>query len=126
VILPAAIPVRHLIAISEQLHANAARAERFFLARLRRGLAWLSTFLGLPPCPTGQSTLRILKPKPFLPLDGIGFEQCWLRLLRRDARLDLGGAEVRSDCFPEENGPVKWPKHSLFETLCRIRDEDGQ
>jgi hypothetical protein len=25
--------------------------------------------------------------------------------------------------FPEENGPIKWPKHSPFETLSQIREE---
>ena len=28
--------------------------------------------------------------------------------------------------FPEENGPVKWPKHALFEALRQTREEDEQ
>jgi hypothetical protein len=62
-----------------------------------------------------------------LPLDGIGFEPV-LVTATADEMLVWISAALKSGAiaFPEENGPVKWPKHSLFETLCRIRDEDGQ
>jgi hypothetical protein len=28
--------------------------------------------------------------------------------------------------FPEENGPVKWPKHALLEALRQIEEKDEQ
>jgi hypothetical protein len=45
-------PVRHLVAISEQLHANGS-AGRTILSRKspNEAWAWLSTFLGLPAVP---------------------------------------------------------------------------
>jgi hypothetical protein len=34
------------------------------------------------------------------------------------------GLKSGAIAFPEENGPVKWPKHSLFKTQCQIREQD--
>jgi hypothetical protein len=28
--------------------------------------------------------------------------------------------------FPEENGPIKWPKHTLFKALRQIPEKDKQ
>jgi hypothetical protein len=123
-------PVRHLIAISEQLHANGS-AGRTILSRKDpdEAWAWLSTFLGLPAVPDwAKHVCGILEAEGrFLPLDGIGCEPV-LVTATADEMLAWISAALKSGAiaFPDENGPVKWPKHSLFETLCRIRDEDGQ
>jgi hypothetical protein len=123
-------PVRHLIAISEQLHVNGSTG-RTILSRKApdEAWAWLSTFLGLPAVPDwAEHICGILEAEGrFLPLDSIGFEPM-LVTATADEMLVWISAALKSGAiaFPEENGPVKWPKHSLFETLCRIRDEDGQ
>ena len=63
----------------------------------------------------------------FQPLDGIGCKPV-LVTATADEMLARISAALKSEAiaFPEENGPVKWPKHSLVETLRRIREEDEQ
>jgi hypothetical protein len=58
-------PVRHLVAISEQLHSNGS-AGRTILSRKSPNEAWRGyrLFLAFPLCPSGQSTSAgLLKPK---------------------------------------------------------------
>ena len=123
-------PVRHLIAISEQLHANGS-AGRTILSRNSHpeAWAWLSTFLGLPAVPDwAEHICGILEAEGRVqPLDGIGCDPV-LVTATADEVLAWISAALKSGAvaFPEENGPVKWPKHSLFKTLCRIRDRDEQ
>ena len=75
-------PVRHLVAISEQLHANGS-AGRTILSRKspNEAWAWLSTFLGLPAVPDGQSTSAgLLKPKAASShFTASVVSLCWLR-----------------------------------------------
>jgi len=123
-------PVRHLIAISEQLHANGS-VGRTLLSRKApaEAWAWLSTFLGLPAVPAwAEQICGILEDEGrFQPLDGIGCEPV-LVTVTADEMLAWISTALQSGAiaFPEENGPVKWPKHSLFEMLRGIREEDRQ
>jgi hypothetical protein len=123
-------PVRHLVAISEQLHANGS-AGRTILSRKspNEAWAWLSTFLGLPAVPEwAKHVCGTLEAEGrFQPLHGIGCEPA-LVTATADEMLTWISAALKSSAiaFPEENGPVKWPKHSLFETLRRIREKDEQ
>ncbi len=121
-------PVRHLVTISEQLHANGS-VGRTILSRKApaESWAWLSTFLGLPAVPEGAEHISgILEVEGrFQPRDGIGCEPV-LVTATADEMLAWISAALKSGVisFPEENGPIKWPKHSLSETLRRIREKD--
>jgi hypothetical protein len=122
-------PVHHLIAISEQLHANGSMG-RTILSRKgpNEAWAWLSTFLGLPAVPEwAEYICGILEAEGrFLPLDGIGCEPV-LVTATADEMLAWISAALKSGvvAFPEENGPIKWPKNSLFETLRPIREKNS-
>lgn len=123
-------PVRHLIAISEQLHANGS-AGRTILSRKGHdeAWAWLSTFLGLPAVPEwAEHICGILESEGrSQPLDGIGCEPVQVTATA-DEMLAWISTALKSGVttFPAENGPVKWPKYSLFETPHRVREEDVQ
>ncbi len=123
-------PVRHLIAISEQLHANGS-AGRTILSRKNPNEAWvwLSTFLGLPAVPAwAEHICGILEAEGrFQQLDGIGCEPVLVTATADEMLAWISvGLKSGAIAFPEENGPIKWQKHSLFETLRRVREEDEQ
>lgn len=123
-------PVRHLIAISEQLHANGS-AGRTILSRKSHdeSWAWLSTFLGLPTVPEwAEHICEVLEAEGrFQQLDGVGCEPV-LVSATADEMLAWISAALKSGviAFPEENGPIKWSKHRLFETLHQIPEKDEQ
>jgi hypothetical protein len=123
-------PVRHLVAVSEQLHTNGG-AGRTILFRYRstEAWAWLSAFLGLPAVPWwAERIASILESEGRIQLlDGINCEPV-LVTTTADETLEWISEALKSGAvaFPEENGPVKWPKHLLFETLCRISEKDEQ
>ena len=123
-------PVRHLIAISEQLHANGS-VGRTILSRKApaESWAWLSTFLGLPAVPEWAEHISgiLESERRFQLLDGIGCEPV-LVTATADEMVAWISTALKSGAiaFPEENGPVKWPKHSLFEMPRGIREEDRQ
>jgi len=122
-------PVRHLVAISEQLHANGS-AGRIILSRKSpdEAWAWLSTFLGLPAVPEWATHLceTLEAEGRFQSLDGIGCEPM-LITATADEMLAWISAALKSGeiAFPENNGPIPWPKFPPFETLCRIREKDA-
>jgi len=123
-------PVRHLITISEQLHANGSVGQTLLSRNApAETWAWLSTFLGLPAVPAWAEHISgILEAEGrFQALDGIGCEPV-LVTATADEMLAWISTALQSGAiaFPEENGPVKWPKHSLFEMLRGIGEEDGQ
>src|ERR1035437_3615178 len=68
-------PVRHLVAVSEQLYTNGG-VGRTILLQYQRDQAWapLVSFLGLPVDPSGpEQVLGVVElEEPFKPLDGIG------------------------------------------------------
>jgi hypothetical protein len=121
-------PVRHLVAVSEQLHSNGG-VGRTILFRYRpsEAWAWLAVFLGLPAEPSwAEHISKILEAERRVqPLDGIGCNPV-LVTATADEMLAWISAALKSGeiGFPENNGPILWPKFSLFETLRRIREND--
>jgi len=123
-------PVRHLVAISEQLHSNGS-AGRTILSRKSPAEAWewLSFFLGLPAVPQWAEHIcgTLEGEGRFHPLDGIGREPV-LVTATADEMLAWISVALKSGVivFPEENGPIKWPKHPLFEALHQLQEKDEQ
>jgi hypothetical protein len=112
-------PVRHLVAISEQLHANGS-AGRTILSRKspNEAWAWLSTFLGLPAVPEWAKHIcgTLEAEGRFQSLHGIGCEPVLVAATADEMLAWISSALKSSEiAFPEENGPIKWPKHRLFE-----------
>jgi hypothetical protein len=91
-------PVRHLLAVSQELHTNGS-AGRTILLRYRREEAWatLVSFLGLPADPTwADHILGIVEGKKRIEeIDGIG---CQPVLISRRPRKCLSGSGMA--CVP--------------------------
>jgi len=120
-------PVRHLVAVSEQLHANGGAGKTIlFRYRSTEAWAWLSVFLGLPAAPSwAEHISKTLEAEGRIqPLDGIGCEPV-LVTATADETLEWVSAALKSGevGFPEDNGPILWPKIPLFESL---RADSGQ
>jgi len=121
-------PVRHLVAVSEQLHANGG-AGRTILFRYshNEAWAWLSVFLGLPAAPSWAEHISktIEAEGRVQPLDGIGCDPV-LVTATADETLEWVSAALRSGeiVFPEVNGPILWTKIPLFEQLRPIQVKD--
>lgn len=114
-------PVRHLVATSQELHANGS-AGRTILMRYRREEAWtiLVSFLGLPAVPEwADSVLQILESEGRIAeIDGIGCRPVALRATTEEV-LDWIGDHLRSHVltFPDSKGTIGWPHYSLSEAL---------
>lgn len=114
-------PVRHLVAISEELHTNGS-AGRTILMRYRREEAWaiLVSFLGLPAIPEwADSVLRILESEGRVQgVDGIGCRPVVVQATTEEV-LDWIGSHLRSQVltFPDCKGTIGWPRYSLAESL---------
>jgi hypothetical protein len=106
-------PVRHLVAVSEELYTNGGLG-RTILLQYQRDQAWatLVSFLGLPADPSwAGSVLSIIEVEERIKaLDGIG---CQPVLISATTEEMLGwiGNGLRSGTlnFPEKNGPITWP-----------------
>ena len=113
--------VRHLLAVSQELHTNGS-AGRTILLRYRREEAWatLVSFLGLPADPTwADHILAIVEQKKRIKeIDGIGCEPVLISGTT-DEMLEWIGAGLRSRylSFPERNGPIVWPRFALSASL---------
>ena len=116
-------PLRHLVALSQALHANGT-AGRTFLLNYERPLAWatLVSFLGLPAEPRWRDwVLDWLEAQNKLQLiDGIGCEPVVITATR-DELLDAvaKGLQDTCLCFPEKNGPILWPSFRMQDALHR-------
>jgi hypothetical protein len=114
-------PVRHLLAVSEQLHTNGT-AGRTLLLRYRREEAWatLVSFLGLPADPAwADHVLGIVERKKRVEeIDGIGCEPVLVSVTTEEM-LEWIGAGLRSGAvaFPSETGPVAWPRWPIVDLL---------
>ncbi len=114
-------PVRHLLAVSEELRTNGT-AGRTLLLRYQRKEAWatLVSFLGLPADPAwADYVLGIVERKKRIEeIDGIGCEPV-LVLATAEEMLEWVGDGLRSGAvaFPRETGAVAWPRWSIAELL---------
>ena len=114
-------PVRHLIAVSQHLHANGSAGQTILL-RYQREEAWatLVDFLGLPADPSwAEHMLRIIESKRRIEvIDGIGCEPVLISAMTEEV-LEWVGEGLRSGSLslPEQAGPVIWPRHALTRAL---------
>lgn len=114
-------PVRHLLAVSEELHTNGT-AGRTLLLRYRQEEAWatLVSFLGLPAHPSwGDHVLGIVERKMRVEeIDGIGCEPVLVSATTEEVLEWIGDAlRSKAVAFPNESGAVAWPRRSILELL---------
>jgi hypothetical protein len=114
-------PVRHLVAASQELHANSG-VGRTVLLRYQREEAWatLVSFLGLPGEPTWADYVLALieKEERIKDLDGIGCRPVLISATTEELLDWIGdGLRSRTLYFPERNGPIAWPRFSLEQAL---------
>jgi hypothetical protein len=122
-------PVRHLVAISQELHTNGS-AGRTILVRYRREEAWaiLVSFLGLPAVPEwAGSILAIVEGEDRIgEMDGIGCHPVVVSATTEEMLDWIGrGLRVQALSFPERKGAIDWPHYSLTESLIQ-ESESGQ
>jgi len=112
-------PVRHLLAVSQELHSN-GNVGRTILLRYRREEAWatLVSFLGLPADPkwADQILAVVEQEKRIEEIDGIGCQPVLISAATEEV-LDWIGDGLRSHAlsFPNRNGPIVWPRFSLMD-----------
>ena len=116
--------VRHLLAISQELHNNGT-VGRTLLLRYRRDEAWatLVSFLGLPADPAwAEYLLGIVERKERIEeIDGIGCEPVLISVAPEEMMEWISdGLRSGSLSFPEKTGPIIWPQYSLVECLRSI------
>jgi hypothetical protein len=115
-------PVRHLVAVSEELYANGG-VGRTILLGYQRDQAWatLVSFLGLPAEPSwAEHVLGVVEAEERIKaLDGIGCQPVLISATTEELLGWIGdGLRSQALTFPENNGPVYWPQLSLKELLC--------
>jgi hypothetical protein len=115
-------PVRHLVAVSEQLYKNGG-VGRTILLGYQREQAWatLVSFLGLPAEPSwAEHVLGAVEAEERIKgLDGIGCQPVLISATTEELLGWIGdGLRSQALTFPENNGPVYWPQLSLKELLC--------
>ena len=114
-------PVRHLLAVSQELHTNGS-AGRTILLRYRCEEAWatLVSFLGLPADPAwAEQILGIVEGKKRIEeIDGIGCQPVLISATTEEVLEWIGdGLRTRGLAFPEGNGALVWPRYSVAEAL---------
>ena len=114
-------PVRHLLAVSQELHTNGS-AGRTMLLRYRREEAWaaLVSFLGLPADPTWADHVlgAVERKRRIEEIDGIGCEPVLISATTEEM-LEWIGEGLRSPAlvFPTASGPIRWPRFQLPDVL---------
>ena len=114
-------PVRHLVAVSQELHTNGTSG-RTLLLRYSREEAWatLVSFLGLPAHPSWSDHVlgTVERKKRIEEIDGIGCKPVLVRATTEEV-LEWIGVGLRSGAmaFPSETGAVAWPRPSIAELL---------
>ena len=107
-------PVRHLVAVSEQLYTNGG-VGRTILLGYQRNQAWatLVSFLGLPAEPAwAEHVLGVVELEERIkPLDGIGCHPVLISATTEEMLEWIGeGLKSKELAIPEKNGPIAWPK----------------
>ncbi len=114
-------PVRHLVAVSEELYTNGG-VGRTILLQYQRDQAWatLVSFLGLPAEPSwADHVLGVVETEERIkPLDGIGFQPVLISATTEEV-LDWIGEGLRSKAlsFPKKNGSIIWPSRSWQQAI---------
>src|SRR5579859_2278255 len=113
--------VRHLVAVSQELHSNGTSG-RTLLLRYRREEAWatLVSFLGLPADPTwADHILGVVEQKKRIEeIDGIGCEPVLISATTEEVLEWIGeGLRLGAMVFPGETVAVGWPRPSIAELL---------
>lgn len=114
-------PLRHLLAVSQSLHANGT-AGRTFLVNYERSLAWstLVSFLGLPAEPRWRDWILywLEREEKLQPIDGIGCQPVVISATRDEMLSSIArGLQEGRLCFPEKNGPILWPGFRMQDAL---------
>ena len=114
-------PVRHLVAVSEELYTNGG-VGRTILLQYERDQAWatLVSFLGLPAEPSwAEHVLGVVEAEERIKaLDGIGCQPVLISATTEEALEWIGGGlKSQALSFPEKNGPILWPRCSLTAPL---------
>lgn len=115
-------PVRHLVAISQELKHNGNDGLLFVLDWARKDLVWttMASLLGVPGDSTWseamvfalERTTRVEK------LDAIGFDARAIRITSEELLEWIGqGVKTKRLPFPEKNGPVEWPRYAISDLL---------
>jgi hypothetical protein len=114
-------PVRHLVAVSEELYTNGG-VGRTILLQYQRDQAWatLVSFLGLPAEPSwaGHILSVVEADERIKTLDGIGCQPVLISATTEEVLEWIGnGLKSQALSFPEMNGPIAWPRCSLTASL---------
>jgi hypothetical protein len=114
-------PVRHLVAVSEQLYTNGGMG-RTILLGYQRDQAWatLVSFLGIPAEPSwAEHVLGVVEAEERIkPLDGIGCQPVLISATTEEVLEWIGdGLRSRVLSFPERNGPIAWPRFTSSTLL---------
>ena len=109
-------PVRHLVAVSEELYTNGG-VGRTILLQYQRDQAWatLVSFLGLPADPSwAEHVLGVVEAEErFKVLDGIGCQPMLISATTEEVLEWIGdGLRSKALSFPVKNGPIIWPNRS--------------
>ena len=113
--------MRHLLAVSQELHTNGT-AGRTLLLRYRREEAWatLVSFLGLPADPAwADHILGVVEQKRRIEqIDGISCDPVLVSATTEEVLEWIGeGLQSGAVAFPCETGAVGWPRSSIAELL---------
>jgi hypothetical protein len=114
-------PVRHLLAVSQELHTNGS-AGTTLLLRYRRDEAWatLVSFLGLPADPSwADYVLGVVERKKRVEdIDGIGCEPVLISATTEEMLEWIGeGLRTLALTFPTGSGAIPWQRRSLADLL---------
>ena len=114
-------PVRHLVAVSEQLYTNGG-VGRTILLGYQRDQAWatLVSFLGLPAEPSwAEHVLDVVESEERIkPLDGIGCQPVLISATTEEVLEWIGnGLRSKALSFPQKNGPIIWPNRSWQQVM---------
>jgi hypothetical protein len=118
-------PVRHLVAVSEQLYTNGA-VGRTILLQYQRGrdsdLAWatLVSFLGLPAEPSwADHVLGVVEAEERIKaIDGIGCQPVLISATTEELLEWIGkGLKNQTLRVSKTNGPIIWPSSSWKQVM---------
>ena len=119
-------PVRHLLAVSQELHTNGS-AGRTMLLRYKREEAWaaLVNFLGLPADPAwADYVLGVVERKKRIEeIDGIGCEPVLISATTEEMLEWIGqGLRSRMLAIPDTNSAIHWPRYPIHALFAREPD----